>query len=112
MAYGSHELHNEAEHWKEEYTHASQSRDFYEGKWKESKEKYEKLSSEFDAIDGAAEYWKNEFEMLYNRMYDLITTDSDMLSDGECIDAMWEHLESIDGQSDEQKCTKTWNTKN
>ena len=26
-----------SEYWKEEYTHASQSRDFYESKWKEAK---------------------------------------------------------------------------
>ena len=86
-------------------------KDKFKARARQLKKSHEKLSLEFDAIDGAAEYWKNEFEQLYNRMYDLITTDSDMLPDGECIDAMWEHLESIDGQSDEQKCTKSWNEK-
>ena len=30
-----------SEYWKEEYTHVSQSRDFYEGKWKECKKELE-----------------------------------------------------------------------
>ena len=111
MAYGSHEMQNEIfdlqkelERTEDLLSIATEDRDKY-------KEKYDKLSSEFEAIDGAAEYWKNEFEMLYNRIYDLIITDSDFLPDGECIDAIWSHLESVDGQSDEQKCTKSWNEK-
>ena len=69
------------------------------------------LHNELKEWEDRSAYWKNEFEMLYNRIYDLITYDSDIMPDGECIDQIWSVLEKVDGQSDEQKCTKNWNEK-
>ena len=113
---------DKANEWEEEYTHASQSRDFYEGKWKEAKkslewesevgqedvvkvkelraelntalERVEQWKEHHDKAEEDCYYWKDNFEQLYNDVMRGVN-DEDIFN-------------KYDGESDEQIKPLEW----
>ena len=55
--------------------------------------------------------WEKEFVNLYNDVCKCVTTDGDEMTDGECVDALFEVLEKYQDKSNKQKYNfKTWDT--
>ncbi len=44
--------------------------------------------------------WKKEFENLYNDICKVITTDGEEMTDGECVDALFDVLDKYENKSD------------
>lgn len=67
--------------------------------------KYNVLSGrDANQVEDAADYWKNEFEQLFNAIH---RTVGDLnKSDEKCVSDVIDILIRYDGQSDEQLCTK------
>ena len=64
----------------------------------------DEYSDMLDKVEDAADYWKNEFEQLFNAIH---RTVGDLnKSDEKCVSDVIDILIRYDGQSDEQLCTK------
>tara|TARA_R100000231_G_scaffold139474_1_gene120848 strand:+ start:3842 stop:4063 length:222 start_codon:yes stop_codon:yes gene_type:complete len=56
--------------------------------------------------------WEKEFVNLYNDVSKVITTDGDEMTDGECLDALFDVLGKYQNKSDKQKFNfKVWDQK-
>ena len=81
--------------WKEEYTHASQSRDYWKGK-------FENMRADFEMVDDASQYWKETFEEFYNAIHRAVNLDGETYTDGEIIDLIYDKLKTYGGETDNQ----------
>ena len=55
--------------------------------------------------------WEKEFVNLYNDVSKVVTTDGDEMTDGECVDALFDVLGKYQNKSDKQKFNfKVWDT--
>ena len=61
---------------------------------------------EFERVDDAAAYWKEQFETLHNSVVDAINLDSETYSDGDVVDIIADDLKKYEGESDELKTIK------
>ena len=55
-------------------------------------DRLEKSQEDFDRVDDAAEYWKENFEQLFNSIVRSVTTDGEELTDGEVVDQIFDTL--------------------
>ena len=62
--------------------------------------------SEFQIVEEASEYWKDNFEQLFNDVTKVVTEDGEVLTDGECVDALFDVLKKYHGETDEQTIIK------
>ena len=70
-------------------------------------EKYVKekavLKNELEVVDDAADYWKSNFETMFNNIIDAINLDGETYSDGDVVDIIADELKKYQGESDELK---------
>ena len=70
-------------------------------------EKYVKekavLKNELEIVDNAADYWKSNFETMFNNIIDAINLDGETYSDGDVVDIIADELKKYQGESDELK---------
>ena len=68
-------------------------------------EKYVKekavLKNELEIVDDAADYWKSNFETMFNNIIDAINLDGETYSDGDVVDIIADELKKYQGESDE-----------
>ena len=73
-------------------------------------EKYVKekavLKNELEIVDDAADYWKGNFETMFNNIIDAINLDGETYSDGDVVDIIADELKKYQGESDELKTIK------
>ena len=73
-------------------------------------EKYVKekavLKNELEIVDNAADYWKSNFETMFNNIIDAINLDGETYSDGDVVDIIADELKKYQGESDELKTIK------
>ena len=73
-------------------------------------EKYVKekavLKNELEIVDNAADYWKSNFETMFNNIIDAINLDGETYSDGDVVDIIADELKKYEGESDELKTIK------
>ena len=60
------------------------------------------IDEDYKRADDSATYWKDNFENLYNDIVNVVTVDGEEMTDGECVDALFNVLKKYRGESDQQ----------
>tara|TARA_R110000751_G_scaffold207876_1_gene311654 strand:- start:639 stop:857 length:219 start_codon:yes stop_codon:yes gene_type:complete len=62
----------------------------------------DELLENYKRVEDASTYWNDNFVNLYNDIVNVVTIDGEEMTDGECVDALFNVLKKYQGESDQQ----------
>mgnify|MGYP003625480314 CR=1 FL=1 len=62
----------------------------------------DELLENYKRVEDASTYWNDNFVNLYNDIVNVVTIDGEEMTDGECVDALFNVLKKYRGESDQQ----------
>ena len=62
----------------------------------------DELLENYKRVADASTYWNDNFVNLYNDIVNVVTIDGEEMTDGECVDALFNVLKKYRGESDQQ----------